>query len=42
MYDDILTGKGPDIIIFSTDEMDVEVLTEKGAIENLIPYLEKK
>lgn len=41
LYDDILTGKGPDIIIFSTDEMDVEVLTEKGAIENLIPYLEK-
>ena len=41
MYDDILTGKGPDIISFSTDEMDVEVLTEKGAIENLIPYLEK-
>lgn len=41
LYDDILTGKGPDIISFSTDEMDVEVLTEKGAIENLIPYLEK-
>lgn len=41
LYDDILTGKGPDIIIFSTDEMDVEVLREKGAIENLIPYLEK-
>ena len=41
LYDDILTGKGPDIISFSTDEMDVEVLREKGAIENLIPYLEK-
>lgn len=41
LYDDILTGKGPDIISFSTDEMDVEVLREKVAIENLIPYLEK-
>lgn len=41
LYDDILTGKGPDIISFSTDEMDVEVLREKGVIENLIPYLEK-
>ncbi len=41
LYDDILTGKGPDIISFSTDEMDVEALREKGAIENLIPYLEK-
>lgn len=41
LYDDILTGKGPDIISFSTDETDVEALREKGAIENLIPYLEK-
>lgn len=41
LYDHILTGKGPDIISFSTDETDVEALREKGAIENLIPYLEK-
>lgn len=41
LYNDVLIGKGPDIINFSAEDIDERELGRKGLLENLIPYLEK-
>ena len=41
LYNDVLSGKGPDIINFSAEDIDERELGRRKLLENLVPYLEK-
>lgn len=39
LLNDVLAGKGPDIIALDTDYLDAALLAEKGVLENMRPFL---